>query len=51
MKEIFDFGAIKGLLQGSGGKPPLNVLINSMHGGKIKQIKDYCPLLLLTVKA
>ncbi|XP_045159991.2 phosphoglucomutase-1-like [Mercenaria mercenaria] len=32
MKEIFDFDAIKGLLQGLGGKQPLNVLINAMHG-------------------
>ena len=34
MKEIFDFGAIKGLLTGAGGKPPLKILANSMHGGK-----------------
>lgn len=33
MKEIFDFGAIKCLLQGSDGQPAVNVLINSMHGG------------------
>ncbi|XP_066989333.1 phosphoglucomutase-1 [Macrobrachium rosenbergii] len=32
MKEIFDFGAIKDLLHGAGGQPPLKVLINSMHG-------------------
>ena len=34
MKEIFDFGAIKELLHGAGGQPPLKVLINAMHGGK-----------------
>lgn len=33
MKEIFDFGAIKSVLQGEGDKPALHVLINSMHGG------------------
>lgn len=32
MKEIFDFDAIKGLLHGSSGQKPLNVLINAMHG-------------------
>jgi len=32
MKEIFNFGAIKGLLAGSGNQPPLKILINSMHG-------------------
>ncbi|KAK7082760.1 Phosphoglucomutase-1 [Halocaridina rubra] len=32
MKELFDFPAIKGLLQGTDGQPPLKVLINSMHG-------------------
>ena len=35
MKEIFDFAAIKGLIQGSGGQKPLNVLINAMNGGEI----------------
>ena len=35
MKEIFDFTAIKGLLQGSAGQKPLNVLINAMNGGMI----------------
>ena len=34
MKEIFDFAAIKGLIQGSDGNKPLNVLINAMNGGK-----------------
>ena len=33
MKTIFDFNVIKSVLHGSGGKPPLKVLINSMHGG------------------
>lgn len=32
MKEIFDFGAIKSLLHGSDGQPPLKVLIDAMHG-------------------
>nr|XP_027216302.1 phosphoglucomutase-1-like [Penaeus vannamei]XP_027216305.1 phosphoglucomutase-1-like [Penaeus vannamei] len=32
MKEIFDFNAIKGLLHGADGNPPLKVLINAMHG-------------------
>jgi len=31
-KEIFDFPAMKSLLAGADGKPPLKVLINSMHG-------------------
>lgn len=34
MKEIFDFGSIKKLLQGSDGKPAFQVLINAMNGGK-----------------
>ena len=33
MKKIFDFSAIKTLLQGSDGNPGLKVLINAMHGG------------------
>lgn len=33
MKEIFDFGAIKGLLSGSDGQPKLKVLINALSGG------------------
>jgi phosphoglucomutase len=33
MKEIFDFGAIRGLIQGTGGNPGINVLINAMNGG------------------
>lgn len=32
MKEIFDFAAIKGLIQGSDGQKPLNVLMNAMNG-------------------
>ncbi|CAG0884838.1 unnamed protein product [Darwinula stevensoni] len=32
MKEIFDFHAIKNLLTGGGGRPPLKILVNSMHG-------------------
>ncbi|KAL4236477.1 Phosphoglucomutase-1 [Mactra antiquata] len=32
MKEIFDFNALKGLLQGSDGQPGVNVLINAMNG-------------------
>ena len=34
MREIFDFAAIRGLLTGAAGQPKLNVLINSLHGGK-----------------
>lgn len=33
MKEIFDFGSIKKLLQGRDGKPGFQVLINAMNGG------------------
>lgn len=36
MKEIFNFDKLKTLLQGSNTRPPFKVLINSMHGGKIK---------------
>lgn len=32
MKEIFDFSKIKELLQGTGGRKPFNVLIDSMNG-------------------
>ncbi|KAK6188585.1 hypothetical protein SNE40_004732 [Patella caerulea] len=32
MKEIFDFNSIRTLLSGSDGRPPLNLLLNSMHG-------------------
>ncbi|ESP05168.1 hypothetical protein LOTGIDRAFT_102562 [Lottia gigantea] len=32
MKEIFDFNSIKNLIGGSNGQPPLNILLNSMHG-------------------
>ncbi|XP_068225866.1 phosphoglucomutase-1 [Palaemon carinicauda] len=32
MKEIFNFAAIKDLLHGAGGQPPLKVLIDAMHG-------------------
>lgn len=35
MKELFDFNAIKSLLQGTGGSAPLPVLINAMNGGLI----------------
>lgn len=35
MKEIFDFNAIKRLLTGADGKPPLSILVNALHGGKI----------------
>ena len=36
MKEIFDFSAVKGLLQGSAGQKPLKVLLNAMNGGKTR---------------
>lgn len=36
MKEIFNFDKLKTLLQGSNTRPPFKVLINSMHGGKVK---------------
>jgi len=32
MKEIFDFAAIRGFITGSGGKPPLKVVMNALHG-------------------
>ncbi|KAJ8682070.1 hypothetical protein QAD02_017862 [Eretmocerus hayati] len=32
MKEIFDFESIKKLIQGDGGRPPFQVLINAMNG-------------------
>ncbi|KAG6439746.1 hypothetical protein O3G_MSEX001042, partial [Manduca sexta] len=32
MKEIFDFGKIRQLIQGSEGRKPFNVLIDAMHG-------------------
>lgn len=34
MKEIFDFPAIKSFITGAGGKPPLKVIMNALHGGK-----------------
>ena len=34
MGEIFDFGAIKGLLTGTGGYAKLEVLMNSLNGGR-----------------
>lgn len=34
MKEIFDFNKLKKLIQGSDGRPPFKLLINSMHGGE-----------------
>ena len=42
MKEIFDFAAIKGLIQGSDGQKPLNVLMNAMNGGK--EIFDFAAI-------
>lgn len=46
MKEIFDFNAIKGLLHGADGNPPLKVLINAMHGGKGQQQEQMTEIIL-----
>ena len=43
MKEIFDFGKLKELIRGDGNRPPFNVLIDSMNGGKSKKISIYGP--------
>lgn len=34
MKSIFDFDAIRKLIKGSDNKPPFNILIDSMNGGR-----------------
>lgn len=34
MKEIFDFGQIKALIQGTPQRKPFNVLIDAMSGGE-----------------
>ena len=39
MKEIFDFPSIRDFLSGAGGKPPLKVIMNALHGGRLKIVK------------
>lgn len=39
MKSIFDFDSIRKLIKGSGGKPPFNILIDSMNGGMVNYLK------------
>jgi len=34
MREIFNFSAIRGLVTGADGQSKLNILVNSLHGGK-----------------
>jgi len=33
MKEIFDFGALKAMMMGTGGSKKVNVLANALSGG------------------
>ncbi|KAJ8305873.1 hypothetical protein KUTeg_016418 [Tegillarca granosa] len=45
MQEIFDFEAIKKLFKGSDGKPPLNILLNAMHGVMGPYVAKMCDIL------
>lgn len=49
MKEIFDFDSIKKLLQGSDGKPPFQVLIDAMNGGKNTTIEKQLSIFNITL--
>lgn len=48
MKSIFDFTSIKKLIQGTPERPPFQVLINSMNGGKISVIINLCTNCIIT---
>jgi hypothetical protein len=40
-KEIFDFGAIRRLITGSGGKPRFEVMANALNGGNYRLTSIY----------